>query len=68
MLIQNFDGDTRRLSIDAWIDRYQMLALRKGFSDEDMVIELGSYLIFEALEWYMSVMRENEKISFPESR
>jgi len=33
-----------------------------------MVIELGSYLIFEALEWYMSVMRENEKISFPESR
>lgn len=31
-----------------------------------MVIELWSYLAFEGLEWYMSVMKENEKISFPD--
>lgn len=66
MIIQSFDGDTRRLSIDAWIDRYEMLAKRKNFNDNDMVIELGSYLAYEGLEWYMSVMRENEKISFPD--
>lgn len=64
MLIQNFDGDTRRLSIDAWVDRYEMLAERRGFDDENMVIELGSYLVYEALEWYMSVMREKKDINF----
>jgi len=66
MLLQSFYGDTLRLSIDAWIDRYEMLAKRRGFSEDDMVIELGSYLIHEGLEWYMSVMGENERISFPE--
>ena len=56
MLLQSFYGDTRRLFIDAWIDRYGMLAKRKGFSEDVLMIEFGSYLVYEGLEWYMSVM------------
>lgn len=68
IIMPNFDGDKCEISIENWIDRFEELTKGRNLSDQQKIIMIGNYLKDEALDWYMSVRKHHDSITFEKLR
>lgn len=64
ILIPDFGGGSRELSVESWLARYEGLVILMKWDDNQIVLSIGNHLKSEALDWYMTMRKINSSLTF----